>query len=123
MVTPWFKYPHVAHQMRLETEISHEKNSAYYKERGMAIGYFFVNGVLMALIGFTLLNALQHPDIKDSVLNIWGYFIPTIICIILDKQVYSVSIPYSCLVIAIVLFVLIAAFNLLKTFNITPICC
>ena len=89
----------------------------------MAIAYFFVNGILITVIGFAILNALQHPDIKESVLNIWGYFIPTIICFILDKQVYAVVIPGSCLVVAIVTFVLITAFNLLKTFNITPICC
>ena len=123
MLAPWFKYPYVAHQMRQEAEIAIDQRSAYYDDRGMTIAYFFVNGILITVIGFAILNALQHPDIKESVLNIWGYFIPTIICFILDKQVYAVVIPSSCLVVAIVTFVLITAFNLLKTFNITPICC
>ena len=51
----------------------------------MAIAYFFINGILMTLVGFSFFNALQHPEIKDSALNIWGYLFPTVICFILDK--------------------------------------
>ena len=89
----------------------------------MAVAYFFLNGILMALISFACLNALQHPEIKESVLNIWGYLVPTVICFVLDSQIYVVQLPINCIVIAIILFVLITAFNLLKTFNQTPICC
>ena len=123
LITPWFKYPHVAHQMRQAPESTHHMNSAYYEDRGMAVAYFFLNGILMALISFACLNALQHPEIKESVLNIWGYLVPTVVCFVLDSQIYVVQLPISCIVIAIILFVLITAFNLLKTFNQTPICC
>lgn len=117
LVSPWFKYPYVAHQMRMEPESTHHLKSAYYEDRSMAIIYFFANGILLSLVGFSALNALQHPDIKQSVLNIWTYFVPTFICFILDMKVFTCELPISCLVIAICLFVLVTSFNLLKTFN------
>ena len=109
--------------MRQAPESTFSAESEYYLNRGMSILYFFINAILCSLVSFSILNALQHPEIKESVLNIWGFLVPTVICFILDTQVYLVQLPTSCIVIGVVLFILITGVNLLKTFNLTPLCC
>ena len=84
LVGPWFKYMYVAHQLRSAPETTFHTDSEYYSNRGMSILYFFLNAILFSLISFSILNAMQHPEIKESVLNIWGFLVPTLICFILD---------------------------------------
>ena len=103
--------------------MTHEPESTYYEDRTMAIIYFFVNGILLSLVGFAILNAIQHPEIKESVINITGYLVPTVIAFILDTQVFSCILPTYCLVVALIILVLISLVNLLKMCNKTPICC
>ena len=54
--------------MRQEPEATHQLESAYYGDRKMAIVYFFVNAVLMIISSYSLLNALQHPELSQDFL-------------------------------------------------------
>ena len=79
-VTPLFKYPSVASQMdSLAGTYDPTKKtleSAYYQDRLIPIVCFFAYGLALALIGFSMLNAMQHPQIRQSRISLLLTLVP-----------------------------------------------
>ena len=64
-----------------------ELEASYYTNRSSAITYFFVNGVLFTLVVYSLANALQHPDLYESELNVVFTVISVASCFAFDRFV------------------------------------
>jgi|688.fasta_scaffold536696_1 hypothetical protein len=71
-VTPFLKFPSVSNQIKAEHandfingKVDPELEALYYQNRVPAITYFFVNGFLVTLMIYSLVNALQHQNLKE----------------------------------------------------------
>jgi len=93
-VTPYLKFPSVANQIRAEHAsdyingvIDPSITASYYENRGSAIIYFIVNGILLTIVIYSIANALQHPQLKESSVNSTFTFITLVTCFAFDNWV------------------------------------
>ena len=125
-VTPYLKYPSVANQIRAEHakdfvdgEIDPSITASYYQNRGPAMIYFLVNGLLLTIVILSMSNALQHPMIKESSLNSTFTFINVVTCFAFDNWVLlrNKEVVYYTKGVNFLIFCLMAGYFLLQYYK------
>lgn len=84
VLTPLLKYPMIAEDVRAAST-DDTKISGYYEGRGLAIGFFFVNSVLLTTFLYTYVFAIQQTRIRQSLINMSVSILPPVFCILFDE--------------------------------------
>lgn len=95
LLTPLLKYPLLAGQINdlagYTNMAKREQESVYYSSRGIPIAFFVILGIVTSIVAFTLCNALQHPAIRQSQVNLFVSCMPILICIAIEPKKFGAS--------------------------------
>ena len=75
LISPILKYPSLTSQMHNIVD-----DKSYYDDRGVPIIFFFVIGLMATIVAYSICNALQHPEIRQSHLNMLFTVVPPVLC-------------------------------------------
>lgn len=127
LVTPYLTYPSLAKQITEiagDDQLKIDEKSVYYTEgRALDILVFFVTGLLFIGSAISICNAMQHPDLKQSQINILMSVMLPVFCFTIAgwgataEILNTEGIIFMCSVFAVILLT-----NVLKMFKKTPFC-
>ena len=89
VITPYLKYQSLAAQIHALSVDDESLDSSYYGSRGLAVASFFVMGAFSTVSAFSICNAMQHPLIKQSHINLMVSLIPVALFAIFDFQMFG----------------------------------
>jgi len=104
LIAPLFEYRAMASQLKA----GKTSTSIWLK-----LVYFIVNGVLSSIGLVSILNVVQHSDIKLAEVGMVLASIPTAACLLLDTLVLKTTIPTFSLLAAILSIVVPTGFNII----------
>lgn len=69
--------------------------ASYYENRAPAYTYFIINGLLLTIMIYSLANAIQHPKLAESNLNVFFSLIIIVTSFSFDNWVLLKNSPVT----------------------------